>query len=183
MIDLPLVTFGFVNCNRLYYLKSCLESFLKCTQDYPNKEIIVVDNASIEKGTDEYLNDLKKRNIKVYKQENRDTRNEYAKALNIIVENSKGEFIAPLAADMQFTLSSGWLTEYVKFFNKYKEIIGCISFDAQRRIRLDGHKISSPQGDHFKFVALADKNPIMGAANSMYSREIIEVMYPWHCIC
>ena len=181
MSDLPLVTFGFVNCNRLYYLKSCLETFLKCTEDYSNKEIIVVDNASVEKGTDEYLDDLKKRNIKVFKQEKRDTRNEYARALNTIVENSTGDFIAPLAADMQFTLSSGWLSEYVKFFMKYKEIIGCIGFDAQRKVRLGNHRLSKPQGDDFKFVAVIDKNPIMGAANSMYSREIINVMYPWDC--
>ena len=34
----PLVSVGIVNCNRLHYLKSCLESFLECTEDYKNKD-------------------------------------------------------------------------------------------------------------------------------------------------
>ena len=37
----PLVSVGIVNCNRLHYLRSCLESFLECTEDYTNKEVIV----------------------------------------------------------------------------------------------------------------------------------------------
>ena len=48
------VSFGIVNYNRLFYLKSCLESIVDCTFDYPNTEIIDVDNASVEEGTDEY---------------------------------------------------------------------------------------------------------------------------------
>ena len=60
MEDLPKVSFGLVNCNRLFYLRSCLESLIHCTQDYPNKEIIVVDNASVESGTDEYLKQISK---------------------------------------------------------------------------------------------------------------------------
>ncbi len=61
MSKMPKVSFGFINCNRLHYLRSCLESFLVCTEDYPNKEIIVVDNASTEDGTDEYLEELRER--------------------------------------------------------------------------------------------------------------------------
>ena len=61
MSNSPKVSFGFINCNRLHYLKSCLESFLRCTEDYPNKEIIVVDNASTEEGTDEYIEELKEK--------------------------------------------------------------------------------------------------------------------------
>ena len=82
----PKVTFGFVNCNRLHYLRSCVESLLICTEDYSNKEIIIVDNASKEEGTEEYLNDLRDRGFKVFVQEERDPSNEYAKALNIIAE-------------------------------------------------------------------------------------------------
>jgi len=178
--SLPLVTFGFVNCNRLYYLKSCVESFLLCTEDYKNKELIVVDNASIESGTERYLNSLEARGIKVYRQKKRDPSNEYARALNIIIENSNGEIICPLAADMQFVLSSGWLTEYVKFMMHHENNIGCISFDAQRKIRNERHYFSNPLGtEEYKFLAVRDKNPILGAANAMYSKKIIELMYPW----
>ena len=59
MSNLPKVSFGLVNCNRLFYLKSCLESLIYCTEDYDNKEFLVVDNASVEKGTEEYLEQLR----------------------------------------------------------------------------------------------------------------------------
>ena len=81
---LPLVTIGIVNCNRLFYLKSCLESFLDCTQDYPNKEIIIVDNASVEEGTEEYLVEKEKQGVKVFRQLLRDPNNEFARGLNLI---------------------------------------------------------------------------------------------------
>ena len=54
-MELPKVSIGFINCNRLHYLKSCVESFMYCTQDYQNKELIIVDNNSVEEGTEEYL--------------------------------------------------------------------------------------------------------------------------------
>jgi glycosyltransferase involved in cell wall biosynthesis len=173
------VTFGFVNCNRLYYLRSCLESLLECTQDYQNKEIIIIDNASVESGTDEYLADLKRRGHKVFKFEKRDPSNEYAKALNLITENSTGDIVCPLPADTQFVLSSGWLTEYVKFLSQHENNIGCIGFDAQREVRNKRHRFSAPMGDSYKFSIVYDKNPIMGAANVMFSRKILEMMYPW----
>ena len=66
MKNYPKVTFGMVNCNRLFYLKSCLQSLIECTQDYPNKEIIVIDNASQESGTKEYLNSIESDLVKVY---------------------------------------------------------------------------------------------------------------------
>ena len=62
----------------------------------------------------------------------------------------------------------------------YKENIGCIAFDAQRKVRNLRHYFSSPLGvQKYKFLAVKDKNPILGAANAMYSREVIEMMYPW----
>ena len=124
--ELPLVTFGFVNCNRLHYLKSCLESLLETTEDYENKQIIVVDNASVEPGTDEYLDDLRNRGFSVFKQEERDPSNEYAKALNIIAENAEGDYVAPIPADMQFVAKGKWLREYILFFEKYKNNVGCM---------------------------------------------------------
>jgi len=173
------VTFGFVNCNRLHYLRSCLESLLHCTQEYENKEIIIVDNASIESGTDDYLLELQNRGFKVFKSEQRDPANEYAKALNTIVENATGEIICPLPADTQFVLSSGWLTEYVNVLSHNIDNIGCIGFDAQRKVRNKNHRFSEPVGNLYKFVAVHDKNPIMGAANAMFSRKILDMMYPW----
>ena len=129
--NFPKVTFGFVNCNRLHYLKSCVESLLFCTRTYPNLEFIVIDNASVEDGTQEYLDDLANRGFKVFKTDSRDPANEYAKALNKIFEESTGEFICPITGDMQFILDGPWLQEYVLLYGKNVENIGCIIFDAQ----------------------------------------------------
>lgn len=180
MSKLPKVTFAFVNCNRLHYLRSCLESFLCCTEDYPNKEIIVVDNASTEDGTDEYLDELKNRKFKVFVQEQRDPANEYAKALNIIAENATGDFVAPIPADVQFVVKGGWLKEYVEFFQKYEDTTGCISFDAQRKVRNSKGTYSNLLGDNdFKFLYHFNRNPVMGAMNCMVTKEMLDTIYPW----
>jgi glycosyltransferase involved in cell wall biosynthesis len=177
---LPLVTFGFVNCNRLHYLKSCLESFLETTADYPLKQVIVVDNASVEPGTKEYLNSLRDRGIQVIKQPERDPSNEYAKALNLIAESAIGEYVALIPADMQFVVKGGWLEEYVRFFDKYRNSVGCISFDAQRRVRNQMGSYSGLLGEgEMKFLFHFNRNPIMGAANCLFTRETLSALYPW----
>ena len=78
----PKVTFGFINCNRLFYLKACIESLLLCTQDYKNKELIIIDNASIEAGTEQYLDDLSARGFTVIRNKVRDPNNEFARGLS-----------------------------------------------------------------------------------------------------
>ena len=115
-----------VNCNRLFYLKSCLESLIECTEDYPNKEIIVIDNASQEKGTNEYLDSIESNLVKVYRTKERDPSNEYARGLNTICEKSDGEFVMLLEGDCQFIVRGGWLKQYVKFFTENSELTGSI---------------------------------------------------------
>ncbi len=179
------VTFGIVNCNRLYYLKSCVESLLLCTEDYRDKEILIVDNASMEKGTEEYLLEKEKQGIRVFRQKERDPENEFAKALNLIVEESSGAFVCPLQGDMQFIVKGGWLEQYVLFAEKYGKNIGGIGFDAQRRVRIQNH---SPFGvldeeilkNDFKFFADVKRPPVQGAADCFYTRNMLEKIYPWH---
>jgi glycosyltransferase involved in cell wall biosynthesis len=180
MENLPLVTFGIVNCNRLFYLKSCLESLLFCTEDYPNKEIIVVDNASIEEGTEEYLLEKEKQGIRVFRQKKRDPENEFAISLNLICREAKGDFICPIQGDQQFTLKGGWLKEYVKFYSENMNNIGCMSFDAQRTVTNERTMFSSAYGDgDFKFVFDFKRYPISGAGDAMFSKKIIDMIYPW----
>ena len=179
------VSFGIVNCNRLYYLKSCLESLLICTEDYDDKEIIIVDNASVEEGTEDYLAEKEKQGIRVYRQKERDPANEFARALNLIVEETSGRFVCPLQGDMQFIVKGGWLKEYVDFAEKYEANIGGIGFDAQRRVRIARH---APFGamdenmspDEFHFFADIKRNPVQGAADCFYTRKMLEKIYPWH---
>jgi len=179
-MSLPKVTFGFVNCNRLYYLKSCLESLLYCTEDYPNKEIIIIDNASVEDGTEEYLKEKEEQGLKVIRKKFRDPSNEFAKGLNTIVRESTGDFIFPLQGDMQFIVKGGWLQEFVKFYQENNKHVGFIMLDAQRKIRNATESFTKPVGNEFKFVYSLSRNPINGAADVMYSREIIDLIYPWN---
>jgi|TARA_Y100000310_G_scaffold341219_1_gene439684 glycosyltransferase involved in cell wall biosynthesis len=178
-MSLPRVTFGVVNCNRLFYLKSCLESLIHCTEDYENKEFILIDNASIEEGTEEYLQEKEKQGIKVIRQEKRDPANEFAKALNMIVREATGDYICPVQGDIQFTVKNGWLEDYVKLYEKYDDI-GSISFDAQRNVRNAGGMFSNLIGDsEFKFVYNFKKYPVSGAGDVMFSKQVLEMMYPW----
>ena len=49
MNDTLKVTFGIVNCNRLYYLKASLESLIECTDDYKNKDPNFIFDLELEK--------------------------------------------------------------------------------------------------------------------------------------
>jgi len=179
MPNWPRVTFGFVNCNRLFYLQSCIESLLECTA-YPNLELIIVDNASLEPGTDEYLQELSKRGYMVHKTTRRDPNNEYAVALNYIVEHATGKYVCPLARDMQFIFKGEWLQAYVKLYEQFKARIGCIGLDAQRRITHASHQFGE-QFDvgGYKFIQDITRFPIAPSANVMFSRENLNVMGPW----
>ena len=175
----PLVSVGIVNCNRLHYLKSCLESFLLCTEDYSNKEVVVVDNASTEDGTEEYLQDLESRGHRVIRMTARDPSNEFAKGLNTIVRETSGDYLVILQGDMQFTLSPGWLRKYVKLY-ELSPMVGCITFDAQRTVTNLGAKFSpAVDVDGFKFVADFNRPRTSGAADVMYHRQVLNAIGPW----
>ena len=178
--NLPKVSFGIVNCNRLFYLKSCLESLLDCVSDYPNKEIIIIDNASSEEGTEEYLIKKEHQGIKVIRQKNRDPANEYARGLNTIVRESTGDYIVLLQGDMQFTVRGEWLYRYVELYHGNEKNIGCIAFDAQRSITHASHRFSPPINlNEFSFVIDFDRAPSSGAGDVMYSRYILNKFGPW----
>ena len=172
MSEYPLITFGFVNCNRLFYLKSCIESLLMCTEDYPNKEFIVVDNHSIEEGTDEYLCDLENRGFKIIKKTKRDPKNEFAIGLNEIVREANGEFVFPLQGDMQFVLKGKWLKEYVDLYRQYPDNIGCIMLDAQRGVTIAATQLGIVDSSgEMNFFVDYGRPPTSGAADVMYSRK------------
>lgn len=178
--NLPLVTVGIVNCNRLFYLKSCLESFIECTSDYPNKEIIIVDNASIEEGTEDYLKEKEAQGIKVVRMPARDPSNEFARGLNTIVEASRGDYVLLLQGDMQFVVKGKWLHRYVELYQQNEDAIGCICLDAQRSVTHAAHKFSEPVDvNGFSFVADFDRPPSSGAADVLYSRKTLNYMGRW----
>lgn len=179
-MSLPRVTFGIVNCNRLFYLKSCLESLLECTYDYENKEIIIVDNASVEEGTSEYLAEKEAQGLTVVRMESRDPANEFARGLNTILSKSTGKIIIPLQGDMQFVVKGGWLKHYVNLLDKFEGSIGCILLDAQRNIRNKSATFSQVIGDdEFPFIIDVNRFPFCGAADVAYNKKIIDFFGAW----
>lgn len=176
------VTFGFVNCNRLYYLRSCIESLLISTVDFSDKEIIVIDNASVEEGTEEYLASLEERGFTVIRREERDPANEFAKGLNTICELAKGDFVVPLQGDMQFVLTGGWLQEYVQYAEAHPEMVGCITLDAQRTVTNGGHQFAMDEEyeSDYQFVVDLSRDPVAGAADVFYPKAVLDAIYPWH---
>ena len=173
------VTFGIVNCNRLFYLKACLSSLLKSTMDYSNKQIIVVDNASIEPGTQEYLDEIEKIGVLTVRNKKRDPTNEFAVALNKIVEISDGEIVCPLSGDLQFGVKENWLQEYVEVFKKRNDI-GSIMLDAQRKITNSiEHRTDCVETSNLIFQKNLSRPPIATSGNSLFLKETLKKVGPW----
>ena len=177
------ITFSIINCNRLFYLKSCLESLLYCTEDFKDKEILLIDNASIEEGTDEYLLKKEKQGIRVFKNNERDPSNEYAKALNLTVREAKGDIICPLQGDMQFVVHGTWLEKYANLFKTVNNI-GSVLLDAQRNIRNKESipyyiPVNSYSNKEYRFLFDLKRNPINCAGDVMYDKELLKALGPW----
>jgi glycosyltransferase involved in cell wall biosynthesis len=178
------VSFGIVNCNRLFYLRSCLESLLDTTSGYENKEFFVVDNASVESGTEEYLKNIESRGVTVIRKKERNPANEFAIGLNSIISEASGDYVCLLQGDMQFVLPD-WLNDIISFYEKNLDIVGSVMLDAQRRITHDSHQIVRFSQDRHPtfckniFYADVSRDPISPAADAIFSRKVIEQIAPW----
>lgn len=178
--SLSKVTVGIVNCNRLFYLRSCVESFLVCAQDYSNLELIIVDNASIEDGTAQYLDELERRGFSVIRQRDRDPDNEFAKALNLIHRHARGEVVIMLQGDMQFVIRHRWLHGIVELIGE-RDDVGCVMLDAQRRVRLAreqfAEKVVTRSGE--QFIASLSRNPVNCAGDVAFAKRVLDIIAPW----
>ena len=126
--SLPKVTLGFISYNRLYYLRATLESAKQCIH-YPNLEWIVVDGCSVESGLQDYLrscNWLDKLIVKPTK---------FVDCLNILVQESTGEYILLWPDDMQFIVEGGWLVDLVEILAN-NAWIGAIGLNPLRQVTI-----------------------------------------------
>jgi len=110
----PLVSIVILNFNGLKYLKAllkeCLDSVLKT--DYPNLEILFVDNGSTD-GSSDFVRKNYSPNIKIV--QNRRNLG-FAEGFNTGIRATKGKYIALLSNDM--TVDPKWIQETVKFMEK-----------------------------------------------------------------
>lgn len=175
-MDQPKVTFAFINCNRLRYLKSAVESFHQSVKgQYDNIETIIIDNHSVEPGTDEYLAEKEAQGCKVWKQEKRDPSHEFAHALNKCYELATGEYVGITTGDVQFVLHGKWLSELVEQYSQNVDTIGCIVLDAQRRVTHKSHRLSQ-RGSLFLDPDRYRISPWMG----FYHRKWFDLLPPWN---
>jgi len=113
----PLVSIVIVNYNNKDCLDSCINSVLK--SDYPNFEVIVVDNGSQDRSW-EFLKNLSKSNIIAIRN---DKNLGPSKARNQGIQIAKGKYVAFL--DNDTAIHPSWLKEAIKVFEADNKIGAC----------------------------------------------------------
>ena len=111
----PLVSINLLTYNAERYIKNCLNSVF--SQDYPELEVLIIDNTSTD-GTIEYLKKLpKKQNLKIiFNKKNIG----FAAGHNQGIRESEGDFILCLNQDI--VLNSGFVREAMEIFKKDNKI-------------------------------------------------------------
>ncbi len=107
-VSLPKVSLIVPTRDQVDLLKTCIEGLLNDT-DYPNLEIIVVDNQSSQAATLAYLKELSDRGVRVlaYPQPFN-----YSAINNYATQHAKGELIGLINNDIE-VIEAGWLKEMV----------------------------------------------------------------------
>ena len=105
----PLTSIILITYNNLIYTKLCLKSILEKT-NYPNYEIIIVDNGSTDE-TKDYLKDISQKNDNIICIFNKDNLG-FAKANNIGINASNGHYIVLLNNDTIVT--KGWISGLIR---------------------------------------------------------------------
>ncbi|MBE9041685.1 glycosyltransferase [Oscillatoriales cyanobacterium LEGE 11467] len=134
MSHLPICSAIVVNYNGLRYLKECLESLQQL--DYPRDclDLILVDNGSSDDSLDYVRQTFPEVRLFI------NSENNFAKALNLGIQHSKGEYIAFINNDA--ALDSQWLSTLLRHFNKHSNmgtVGGKIKFK-DGRINSVGHR-------------------------------------------
>jgi len=106
---IPLCSIIIVTYNNLIITKLCLDSIFRNTE-YPNFEVIVVDNKSSD-GTQEYLLELSQKYDNLHVIINEENHG-FAKANNQGLEKAKGEYFVLLNNDT--IVPSGWLSRLLR---------------------------------------------------------------------
>ena len=116
----PLASIVIATRDRQDLLQGCIES-ISAKTDYPNYEIVIVDNGSREPETLKYLEELKSRGgMRVIKD---DGGFNFSRLNNLGVRESRGDYVLLLNNDIEVE-SPGWLSEMVSL--AIQEGVGCV---------------------------------------------------------
>jgi len=143
MQDYPLVSVIVLNYNGLKYLgeglKECLDSVFRT--DYPNLEVIFVDNGSEDASVDYVRENFEEATIRVLENE---SNLGFSEGFNRGIKASKGKYLALLSNDM--TVDPKWLDPIIKLMESEPKI-GLAGF--KRLIYGTKNRIDGVGGDLF----------------------------------
>jgi len=164
--DAPLVSVVVPCYNQAHFLRNVIESVL--AQTYPHVELVVVDDGSLNNGTDVFADYPVARYIR---QENRGV----AEARNTGFRASNGEFVLFIDADDRLTPNA--VQEHLRCFAEHPEagfVVGAIEY-----ITGDGSYLGaalSPvlEADHYKHMLAV--NHIANTIAVMFRRSVLETV-------
>lgn len=171
-IQMPRVSVIILTFNNLDLTQACLNSVLECS-DYPNLEIIVVDNASSD-GTPEYLEDLSLRhqNVRiVLNQENLG----FAAGNNAGLSVATGDYMVLLNNDTVVT--QGWVMTLLRHFqvNPHLGLLGPVTNNIGNEARIETRYTDIA---HMPAEALSYTLAHMGELYSMQNAAFFCAMFP-----
>lgn len=165
-----------VNYNGIKFLEQCFNSLFKMDKNEFSLEIIMVDNLS----KDSSINLVKRRfpEIKIIENDI----NNYTKALNMGIRNSKGDYIAFLNNDA--VVEENWLKGFMDVMNMDKRI-GAVQ---SKILFSDGKTINSVGGEeiedfYFKDIGFGEKDT--GRYNKVKERRFLSggsVLFRRECL-
>jgi len=117
----PMVSIVIPTRDKADILQQCIDSILLRTA-YPNYEIIIVDNGSVEQGTFNYFQSLRRLSVKL-KIIRDDSSFNYSRVNNMAVMQASGEFVCLMNNDIEI-LNPDWLNEMVS--HAHRVGIGCV---------------------------------------------------------
>jgi GT2 family glycosyltransferase len=119
---LPLVSIIIHTRDKADLLRACLDSIARST-NYPNTEIIVVNNSSVEVETHKLFEELKSQGVKIIEF---DDKFNYSKMSNLAADSARGQYLCFLNNDVE-TISPGWLGYMVEHAAKdYIGVVGAV---------------------------------------------------------
>ncbi|MFJ3052282.1 glycosyltransferase family 2 protein [Pseudomonas nitroreducens] len=166
-MDYPLISVLVPCYNRERYIEETLLSILR--QDYPNFELIVVDDGSQDSGAEKIEALRQRHGFQFYRQANQGV----SAALNTALGHARGEFVA--TPDSDDIMMPGRLSLQANYLREHPEV-GCLGGRAAY-IDAEGRHLKGGPGNgvrRYSFDELLGQAIAVGATVAMYRREAME---------
>nr|WP_207882826.1 glycosyltransferase [Pseudomonas sp. 30_B] len=166
-VEYPLISVLVPCYNRERYIEDALLSILE--QDYPNFELIVVDDGSQDASIERIEALQQRHDFQFYRQANQGV----SAALNTALSHARGELVA--TPDSDDIMMPGRLSLQARYMKEHPEV-GCLG-GRVIYIDADGKRLKGEPRDgvrRYSFDDLLGKAIAIGATVAMYRRDAIE---------